>query len=414
MVDDCEAFVKNICLKAIEAADPLVVLPKYWEEKGFEHKSYKVIGAGKASASMALALENILGQDLVEGVVVTRYGYGAPTSKIKVIEASHPVPDAFGVHAADEIISFLEGCDEDDHVIALISGGGSALLSKPAECLSFEEKQDINQQLLHSGASIHEINTVRKHISAVKGGGLKKYIGSAKLTTFIVSDVTGDVPNMIASGPTLGDPTTQAQALSVLEKYNINVSDSVIAWLKDPANETEKTIDKEDVHVIATGKTSLNAAKDYAEEHGVKVIDLGDGIEGDAGEVARDQIAKIQAYNHSLPVAFISGGETTVKVQKDGKGGRNAHYILSALIESQGQNDLYAAAVDTDGIDGSEDNAGAFFSPEAFVKSSQAGINLQEFLEKTNSYDALKRLGLLIHTKPTCTNVNDFRVLLKV
>ncbi len=415
MISDPKEFIHQMCFEAIAAVDPLKIIPPYLDKTGFDkNKSYKIIGAGKASAAMALAFEHVLGVDNVEGIVVTRYGYGVKTEKIKIIEASHPVPDAFGMKAADEVIDFLKNCDEEDHIIAIISGGGSSLLSKPAPCLSFEEKQFINKQLLNSGASIHEINTVRKHISAVKGGGLKRFIGKAKLTTFIVSDVTGDVPNMIASGPTLSDPSTQGQALAVIEKYDIKVSDEVIAWLNDPENETDKTKEMEDVHVIATGKTSLEAAKYYAEKQGVKVIDLGDEIEGDAGDVAREQISKIKAYDDALPVAFISGGETTVKVQMGGKGGRNAHYILSSLIESKGADNLYAAAIDTDGIDGSEDNAGAFFTPMTYKKAQEDHVDLSQALEITNSYDVLRKLGCLITTEPTYTNVNDFRVLLKI
>ena len=415
MISDPKEFIHQMCFEAIAAVDPLKIIPPYLDKTGFDkNRSYKIIGAGKASAAMALAFERVLGVDNVEGIVVTRYGYGVKTEKIKIIEASHPVPDAFGMKAADEVIDFLKNCDEEDHIIALISGGGSSLLSKPVPCLSFEEKQSINKQLLNSGASIHEINTVRKHISAVKGGGLKKYMNGAQLTTFLISDVTGDIPHMIASGPTLSDPTTQQEALKILSDYNISVSEAVTKWLQDTYNETDKSSDQEDVHILASGKTALEAAYSYAEKQGVKVVSWGDAIEGDSESVARTHITDVLRYNEQRPIAFISGGETTVQVKEGGKGGRNAHYILSSLIESKGADNLYAAAIDTDGIDGSEDNAGAFFTPMTYKKAQEDNVDLNQALEITNSYDVLRKLGCLITTEPTYTNVNDFRVLLKV
>lgn len=414
MMIDPEKFIHDICAEAITAADALKIIPDYLDKIGFEKRPYKIIGAGKASAAMAQAFEQVLGNENVEGVVVTRYGYSVPTQKIKVVEASHPVPDAFGMRAADEVISFLETCVPNDHVIALISGGGSSLLSKPAACLSFEEKQTINKQLLNSGASIHEMNTVRKHISAIKGGGLKKYMNGAKLTTFLISDVTGDVPHVIASGPTLSDPTTQAEARDILKKYNISVSDKVMDWLQDPHNETDKNTEQEAIHILATGKTALEAATSYAQKHTIRVVNWGDDIEGDAAEVAHKQIDSVLQDANEKPVVFLSGGETTVQVKEGGKGGRNAHYILSALHYSAGQERLYGAAIDTDGIDGSEDNAGAFFTPDTYKTAQEKDIDLDHAIETTNSYDALKKLGCLITTEPTCTNVNDFRVLLKL
>lgn len=409
---DIQAFMVDLFKTAVDAADPASLLPKALNKAGIDPtKKYTVIGAGKASAAMAAVLETVIPPENLKGIVVTRYGYGAECKGIKIIEAAHPVPDDLSMQAANEIIDLLDACDETTEVIALISGGGSALLSKPASCLSFAEKQSINKALLRSGASIHEMNTVRKHLSAVKGGRLLDVAKPATVKTFIISDVTGDVPDVVASGPTLPDSSTQAEAIDVLTRYNIDVSDAVLGWLNDPENETPKGIGHADI--IATGDLSLKAAADKATAAGFEVINLGDEIEGDAAETAAKHMNVLRSHPKGQnPVILISGGETTVKVQGNGRGGRNAHYILSAMLEAAGDAHIYGIACDTDGIDGSEDNAGAFFTPVTMNVSKEKGLSAQDALENTDSYGFFKQIDHLVMTGPTRTNVNDFRALI--
>ena len=410
---DIISFLHDVFDGAVNAADPALSLPEAIQNAGIDPtKTYTVIGAGKASAAMAAALETVIPPENLKGIVVTRYGYSAECQSIRIVEAAHPVPDNLGRQAAEEIVNLLKSCGKDDHVIALISGGGSALLSKPAPCLSFEEKQDINLALLRSGASIHEMNTVRKHLSAVKGGRLLEVAKPAQVTSFIISDVTGDANDAVASGLTVPDPSTLAEAKSVLDKYNIQVSDEIKAYLDDPENETPKGKGK-DIHLIGTGAMSLGAAEVLLKQNGFDVVNLGDGVEGDAEETARQHIAQLKTMTlKGKPVALISGGETTVKVTGNGRGGRNAHYILSAMIAADGDPQIYGLAGDTDGIDGSEDNAGAFFSPHSL---SEVGRDrAQQALENTDSYGLFKAADLLVMTGPTCTNVNDFRILVKI
>jgi hydroxypyruvate reductase len=409
---DIQAFMVDLFKTAVDAADPASLLPKALTKAGVDPtKKYTVIGAGKASAAMAAVLETVIPPENLNGIVVTRYGYGAECKGIKIIEAAHPVPDDLSMQAANEIIDLLDACDETTEVIALISGGGSALLSKPASCLSFAEKQSINKALLRSGASIHEMNTVRKHLSAVKGGRLLDVAKPATVKTFIISDVTGDVPDVVASGPTLPDSSTQAEAIDVLARYNIDVSDAVLDWLNDSENETPKGIGHADI--IATGDLSLKAAEDRARAAGFDVINLGDEIEGDAAETATEHMNILKSHPKGQnPVILISGGETTVKVQGDCRGGRNAHYILSAMLEAAGDAHIYGIACDTDGIDGSEDNAGAFFTPVTVNVSKEKGLSAQDALENTDSYGFFKQIDHLVMTGPTRTNVNDFRALI--
>ena len=404
-----QAFLRGLFDAGLAAANPLEIMPAYLPKppKG----RCIVIGAGKAAASMARAVEDNWQGD-IEGVVVTRYGYGMPTKRIKVIEAAHPVPDAAGEQAAKEIFKMLEGLTANDLVIALISGGGSALLCAPASCLSADEKRGINKALLRSGANIHEMNAVRKHLSSVKGGRLGLAALPARLETYVISDVPGDAAYTVASGPTLPDPTTLEQALSVIKRYNIPVSDAVMAYLSDPANETPKPDDARfaanKAALIGRCKESLEAAARYAEAHGVKAVIIGDAVEGEARIVGAEHARMALAQAGKGPTVFLSGGETTVTVKGNGRGGRNTEYLLAAALAANADKRIYGLACDTDGIDGSEDNAGAFFTPDTLAAHQGA----QSYLDNNDAYSFFEKTGSLIVTGPTCTNVNDFRALL--
>lgn len=413
IVDPAE-FLHDLFMVGLASADPLKTVPPHLPAppKG----RTVVIGAGKAAAAMAKAVEDHWPNDRISGSVVTRYDYGVPTRLIEVLEAAHPVPDDAGQQACQIIASKLEGLDKDDLVLALISGGGSALLSAPAACLSAEEKRAIIKALLKSGATIHEMNCVRKHISAIKGGQLALKAAPARLLTLVISDVPGDDPRTVASGPTLPDHTTQAQALAILEKYNIPVSDVIKAWLQDPAQETPKPdstlFEGHEVKIISSAKDVLMTASQFAEKAGITTLVLGDDLEGESRIVGQEQALKALKYTAMAPCLFLSGGETTVTVKGNGRGGRNTEYLLSAMITAAGSPHIYGLACDTDGIDGSEDNAGAFFTPDMWQKAVDMGLDAQSYLDNNDAYSFFEKLGALIKTGPTCTNVNDFRALL--
>lgn len=415
MIFDPVAFLKNMVQEAIDAVDPLKIVPAFLSEK--PKGRVIIIGAGKASAAMAKAVENTWPDVKLEGIVVTRYGYGVSTDKIEIIEAAHPVPDAAGQKACARILDLLKNVSEDDLVLCLISGGGSALLSSPAPCLTFEEKQGINSALLRSGATIHEINCLRKHLSSIKGGQLALAAHPAKIKTLIISDVPGDDPATVASGPTLPDPTTQQQALDVIKKYSIPVSADVITWLSDPKNETPKAahpcFKEVDVQIISSAKHSLQAAEKYARAQGVETVIFGDDIEGESSIVAQEQVKKAGASKLSQMTVYLSGGETTVTIKgSGGKGGPNTEFMLSCLITANGQKNIYGIAVDTDGIDGSEDNAGAFFTPETLKIAKEKNLEAQKYLAANDSYNFFKDVDGLVITGPTYTNVNDFRAIM--
>ena len=420
-------FLHGLLRHALDAADPLKTVPSCLPADLFDGEKdgrIIVIGAGKASAAMARAVEQAAppaAKDRLEGLVVTRYGYGVPTEKIEIIEAGHPVPDEQGIKACARILETVKNLREQDTVVALISGGGSALLSWPAPAVEATEKRAINKALLKCGAAIHEINCVRKHLSAIKGGQLALEIHPARLVTLVISDVPGDDPAVVASGPTLPDPTTQAQALAVIEKYGIEISQAVRGWLEDPANETPKPNDprfaemNHQVHLVSCAKESLDAAAGFANSQGIETIILGDDIEGEAREVGAEHIHKARGYLSSArPVVLLSGGETTVTVRGQGKGGRNTEYLLAAVMEAKGENRLYGLACDTDGIDGSETNAGAFFTPKTLSRAQECEVEAQNCLASNNAYHFFEAAGGLINTGPTFTNVNDFRAILIV
>jgi glycerate 2-kinase len=417
---DHRALLRRMFDAAVEAAAPAHCVPPHLPAppKG----RTIVVGAGKAAAAMAAAVEAHW-PGLLEGLVVTRYGHGASTKRIKVVEASHPVPDAAGPAAARAILDLVSGLTADDLVLALISGGGSALLALPGGEVSLADKQAINRALLKSGAHIGEMNCVRKHLSAIKGGRLAAAAAPARVVSLIISDVPGDDLSVIASGPTVCDTTTLADARAVIEKYKIEVSPAVRKHLSDPVNETPKPGDKRLANVanilIATPQSSLEAAAKIAREQGFAPLILGNAIEGEAREcgIVHAGIA-IQCAGYGQPApppcAIISGGETTVTVRGKGRGGRNAEFLLSLAIALDGHPGVSALAADTDGIDGSEDNAGAIITPDTPARAAGASVDLKARLADNDGYAVFSALDDLVITGPTRTNVNDFRAILVV
>ncbi|MBB2920649.1 glycerate kinase type-2 family protein [Cupriavidus alkaliphilus] len=381
-----------------------------------------VIGAGKAAAAMAQAVEaNWQGE--LSGLVVTRYGHGADCRRIEVVEAAHPVPDEAGARAAQRMVELVQGLGADDLVLCLISGGGSALLAAPAPGLTLADKQAVNKALLRSGASIGEMNCVRKHLSALKGGRLALHCAPARVETLLISDIPGDDPTLIASGPTLPDATTCADALAVIAKYGIEVPANVRAHLESGAGETPKPGDARfNGHrsvTLATAQQALEAAAARARELGFEAHILSDCIEGEAREVAEvhaaiaRQVAQ-RGQPFGKPCVILSGGETTVTVRGKGRGGRNAEFLLALAVALDGLPGVHAIAGDTDGIDGSEDNAGAMLSPDTLTRAGARGLNARAHLENNDGYGFFAGLEDLIVTGPTRTNVNDFRAILIV
>lgn len=419
MSDDYRTLLRAMFDAAVGAAHPSVCLPAFLEKIAPPLGRTIVVGAGKAAASMAAAVEAHWPHP-IEGLVVTRYEHGAPTSKIEVIEASHPVPDAAGRAAAGRILQKVQGLTEDDLVLALISGGGSALMALPADGVSLEEKQAVNKALLKSGATISEMNCVRKHLSAIKGGRLARAAAPAKVVALMISDVPNDDLSVIASGPTVPDPTTRQDALAVIAKYKIDAPAAVLAYLSTDACETpkpgDKIFDRVENILIATPQGSLDAAAAVASKAGFTPLILGD-LEGESRDVAlvhagiARQIAR-HAQPIAPPVAIISGGETTVTVRGNGKGGRDAEFLLALTLALEGFGGISAIACDTDGIDGSEDNAGAIMTADSFARAAAQGVDLKALFANNDAYTAFEKLGDLLVTGPTRTNVNDFRVIL--
>ena len=403
---------------AVAAADPKTCLPAHLPAPASGRTL--VVGAGKASATMAQALERNWRGDL-SGLVVTRYGHAVPCERIEIVEAAHPVPDENGQKAAARILEMVRGLTPDDLVICLISGGGSALLALPADGLTLADKQAVNRALLRSGATISEMNCVRKHLSAIKGGRLAAAASPARVVTLLISDVPGDDPAVIASGPTVADPTTYADALAVLCKYDIAEPASVLGHLEKAGDETP---DKDDSRLagastilVATPQASLEAAAAVARRAGATPIILSDRIEGEASEVAKVHAAiarQIAAHGQpaAAPAVILSGGETTVTVRGSGRGGRNAEFLLSLAIALEGAEKIHAIACDTDGIDGMEDNAGALIGPDTWCRAEAAGIDLKARLADNDAYGVFAALDSLVMTGPTLTNVNDFRAIL--
>jgi len=419
-MDDPSArsFLRRLFDAAIAAADPAKLVPRHLpaEPRG----RTIVVGAGKASAAMARAFEQHWTGEL-SGLVVTRYGYSAPSKRIEVVEAAHPVPDARGEAAARRILELVTGLTEDDLVVALISGGGSALLSAPAEGLSLADKQAVNRALLASGASIEEINCVRKHLSAIKGGRLAVAAYPARVVTLMISDVPGDDPSVIASGPTVADSTTYADARAILAKYGITPPPAVQSNLTSARDETPKPGDvrlaRAEIHLIGTPQASLMAAAEVAKSAGVTPLVLSDSIEGESREVARvfAGIARqVRQYGQPIPApcVLLSGGETTVTVRGKGRGGRNVEFLLALALALRGQPQTWAIAGDTDGVDGAEEIAGAIITPDTLDRAARRGVRAADSLAKNDGHGFFESLGDQVVTGPTLTNVNDFRAVL--
>ncbi len=427
---------------ALAVADPKKIVPEYLA-KVFSHGNEPkgrclVVGAGKASASMATALETYAKQYwpaiALDGVVLTRYGHGSPTSHIKIVEAGHPVPDQAGMDGAAEILKLVNQLNPGDILIALVSGGGSSLLTLPQTGITIADMRKTTEALLHSGAPIEEMNVVRKHLSAILGGNLARaaLARGARVEAFLISDVTGDDPADIASGPCAPDYSSYIDALQILEKYGLNESkipSSVIDHLqKGKRGEIPETLKQTDIdkhqspvrnHVIATAHRSLEAAADFCKQSGYKPIILGDTITGEARDVGLVHAAIARELVHygewsKPPLALISGGECTVTLPSGtkGRGGRCSEFLLSLFATSSDLKTLSALAADTDGIDGSEKNAGAWFTPDIRETAKMIQLRSSQFQQEHDCYGFFAKLDALVHTGPTLTNVNDFRIIL--
>jgi len=417
---DADRFLRDLFAAALAAADPVSALPPHIPPPPAGRTL--VVGTGKAAATMALALERHWPAELpLSGLVVTRYGHAVPCSRIEVAEAAHPVPDAAGVAAAGRILKLVQGLTPDDLVICLISGGGSALLPLPAPGLTLADKQQVNQALLRSGAAIGEMNTVRKHLSAIKGGRLAVAAAPARLVTLMISDVPGDDPAVIASGPTVADPTTFADAAAILRKYAIPLNERVSRHLAAAADETPKPGDPRlqtaQTVMVATPMMALQAAAGLAEARGIRPVILGDAIEGEAREVAREMggyARTVQKLGKPLPppCVLLSGGETTVTLRGSGRGGRNSEFLLALAVALDGQHGIHALACDTDGIDGSETNAGAILHPDSLARAAARGVQAGACLANNDGYGFFAACDGLVITGPTLTNVNDLRAIL--
>jgi len=411
-------FLNEFFRAAVAAADPALVLPAHLPPPPAGRTL--VVGAGKAAARMALAVEKHWPAPL-EGLVVTPYGHadGLACRRIEVVEAAHPVPDARGEAAARRIMALAGSLTAQDMLLCLISGGGSALLALPAEGLTLADKQAVNAALLRSGASISEINTVRKHLSAIKGGRLAVAAWPAKVVTLIVSDVPGDDPAVVASGPTVADPSTFAQAREIVRRYAI-ATPALEEALADGREETPKPGDARlagsVARIVACARDSLEAAAALARGRGWRAHVLGDAIEGEARAVAQDHAALVRAIcageaAFAPPCVLISGGETSVTMRGGGRGGRNGEYALALALALDGLPGVCALAADTDGIDGSETNAGAFIDAGTLARARALGLDPQALLCDNDSFTLFEGVGDLFVTGPTCTNVNDFRAI---
>lgn len=419
MVDPNEvlALLEVMFAAAVQAAQPERCIPRHLPPppKG----RTLVIGAGKASAAMAQALERNWPGPL-SGLVVTRYGYAVACERIEIIEAAHPVPDAAGLSAAERMLDFVRGLTEDDLVICLISGGGSALLPLPAESITLEDKQMISRALLKSGASISEMNCVRRHLSAIKGGRLAAACHPARVVNLLISDVPGDDPTNIASGPTVGDPTCCADALEIVNRYRIVLPTAARTLLESGAGETIKPDDPRLARVtttlVATPQMALEAAAKVAANAGFTPLILGDSIEGEARDVGKVMAGiALQARRHHQPAAapcvLLSGGETTVTVKGNGRGGRNVEFLLSLAVSLDGEPGIFAVAGDTDGVDGQEEIAGAFVTPDTLRRAWDLGVRPRDRLADNDAHGFFGALGDALVTGPTLTNVNDFRAI---
>ena len=426
-IDDPRALLRHLYDVAVQRALPAHNTAAYLPQPPAKGRTL-VLGAGKAGGAMAAAVDALWPADApLSGLVITRYdhvpaAYRAQPGRIEVVEAAHPVPDAAGLDATRRIAELAQGLTADDLVLCLISGGGSSLLTMPAAGVSLADKQAINKALLKSGAAIDEMNGVRKHLSAIKGGRLAAMCFPARVVTLLISDVPGDAPAIIASGPTVPDASTCADALAICERYGIELPAAARAGLESGAFETPKPGDAvfagHEVHLIATPQQSLEAAAAAARALGLEAHVLSDEIEGESREVGKVHAALARAVARrgapfSKPCVILSGGETTVTVKsKGGRGGRATEFLLGCAIALQGEPGVHVLAADTDGIDGVEDNAGAIVTPDTLARAAALGLKAADFLDRNDAYNFFKPLGDLVVTGPTNTNVNDFRALL--
>ena len=430
---DPAQFLRQLFDTAVARAQPLLNMPACLP--ALPRARTLVLGAGKAAGAMAHALESLWPMDApLSGLVVTRYHHTPPrpaglVPRIEVVEAAHPVPDEAGLQASERMMALCQGLTPEDLVICLVSGGGSALLTLPAEGLTLADKQQINRALLESGANILEMNTVRKHLSRIKGGRLAAACYPAQVVTLTISDVPGDDPAVIASGPTVPDASTCEHAIAILERYRIALPESVWVALRSGALETPKPADPvfqgHSVQMLATPQQSLQAAAALAREAGWNAYILSDEMEGESREVGKVHAALARAAARGegpfqKPCVILSGGETTVTVRPQaagaprGKGGRAGEFCLGLALALQGQAGVWGLAADTDGIDGVEDNAGALVTPDTLVRAEALGLKPSVFLDRNDSYRFFEALGNLVVSGPTHTNVNDFRALLVI
>ncbi|HEY7689793.1 MAG TPA: glycerate kinase [Dongiaceae bacterium] len=412
------ALLRSLFQAAVDAADPAKLVPRHLP--GRPRGRTIVVGAGKASAAMARAFEQHWDGPL-DGLVVTRYGHGVSCQRIEIVEAAHPVPDAKGAAGAARMLELMNGLGAEDLVVALVSGGASALLVAPAAGLELADKQSVTKQLLASGADITEMNCVRKHLSAIKGGRLAAAASPARVVTLLISDVPGDDPGVIGSGPTVPDPTTIADARAILDRYGIQLPAAVRAHLERGADESPKPGDPRfsgnEAIMIATPQRSLEAAAAVAKAAGVTPVILGDSIEGESKDVARVMagiVRQVKRYGQpaTAPCALISGGETTVTVRGKGRGGRNVEFLLALAVALRGLDGVHAVAGDTDGVDGQEEIAGGFVDPTTWQRARDKGLDPIGRLADNDGHSFFEALGDQLITGPTLTNVNDFRAIL--
>lgn len=415
MAESVQDFLKRLFLRAVEVADPMQSLGAFLPEKPAGR--VVVIGAGKASARMAEAVEKIWGP--CEGLVITRYGYARPCEGIEIVEAAHPVPDEMGFVATKRMIELVSGLGENDYVLALMSGGASALLIAPAGEILLAEKQAVNQALLASGAPIGQMNVVRKHLSRVKGGQLAAAAYPAKMLALLISDVPGDNPAEIGSGPTVGDTSTTADAKAILEQWKIEVPASVqqvLAAGSGVLKPDDEKLSRVSNVIFAAPSQSLEAARTLAEAEGCDVEILGDALEGEAREVARAHAElalsrQSERPEGSRPLLLLSGGELTVTRRGEGVGGPNAEYALALAFALRGAPGIHAIACDTDGVDGAAEVAGAVIGPDTLARADKAGADVEEALLTNDAHRFFDTIGDQVVTGPTLTNVNDFRAI---
>ncbi|RWB30910.1 glycerate kinase [Mesorhizobium sp.] len=415
---DPKTFLTAIFNAAVAAADPQRTIRDHLPARPKGRTI--VVGAGKGSAQMAAAFEKVW-DGPIEGLVVTRYGYAAACQRIEIIEAAHPVPDVAGLEASRRLLEKVRGLTADDLVVALISGGGSALLPAPAEGLTLADEIGVNEALLASGAPIAAMNTIRKHVSIIKGGRLAAAAYPAKVMSLVISDIPGDNPALVASGPTVPDSGSRQEALASIAAYGMKLPAAVMAHINSPAADAPRADDsrfsRNEVHLIASAGVSLEAAAAEARRYGIEAVILSDSIEGEAREVggvhaaiAREVATRNRPFRK--PVLVLSGGETTVTLRAKGKGGRNSEFLLAFAIGISGMDGIHALAADTDGIDGSEDNAGAFADGSTVSRMRATGVDAKAMLAGNNAWTAFNAVGDLFMPGPTGTNVNDLRAIL--